>query len=82
MLVDLSLQAYFVYLVRANLVVNGLAKYQHLFRANVAMIFLSVSMDVGESGRDDTDHGFLDVFVTVLMKPQITLIGLLSLGNV
>lgn len=59
MCIDFSLQAYFVYLVRANLVANGLTKYRHLFRVNLSMVFLSILMDVGKSDRGATQYGHL-----------------------
>jgi hypothetical protein len=43
---DISLNIYFVYLVRSKLIANGLEKYRKLFRFNLAMIFVSVSLDV------------------------------------
>jgi hypothetical protein len=44
--IDISLNLYFVYSVRSNLIANGLEKYNRLFRYNLAMIFISVSVDV------------------------------------
>ncbi|KAI0596903.1 hypothetical protein F4775DRAFT_562369 [Biscogniauxia sp. FL1348] len=44
--VDMSLNVYFIYTVRTKLVAGGLTKYYSVFRFNLAMIFLSVSMDV------------------------------------
>ncbi|KAJ2984749.1 hypothetical protein NUW58_g5897 [Xylaria curta] len=45
-LVDLSLSAYFAYLVRSSLIANGLLKYNRLFHFNVVMIFFSLSLDI------------------------------------
>jgi hypothetical protein len=46
LILDVSLNVYFVYLVKTKLISGGLRKYWPLFRFNVAMIFVSVSMDV------------------------------------
>ncbi|KAI0599516.1 hypothetical protein F4775DRAFT_600068 [Biscogniauxia sp. FL1348] len=45
LVLDASLNCYFVYLVRTRLIANGLTKYTKLFWFNVVMIFLSVSLD-------------------------------------
>lgn len=44
---DAALNVYFIYLVRHGLIANGLTKYAPLFRFNVAMVFVSISTDVG-----------------------------------
>ncbi|KAI1343252.1 hypothetical protein F5Y15DRAFT_228836 [Xylariaceae sp. FL0016] len=46
LVIDASLNAHFVYLVRTRLIANGLTKYKRLFRFNVVMIFFSVSLDI------------------------------------
>ncbi|KAK3936697.1 hypothetical protein QBC46DRAFT_418334 [Diplogelasinospora grovesii] len=46
LLVDTALNFYFIYLVRSNLISNGLTKYQRLFRFNLGMVFVSVALDV------------------------------------
>ncbi|KAJ4186248.1 hypothetical protein NW759_016955 [Fusarium solani] len=46
LLVDASLNIYFIYLVRTRLISNGLTKYNTLFAVNIAMIIISISMDV------------------------------------
>ncbi len=43
---DIWLNIYFVYLIRSQLVENGLTKYKVLFYFNCAMICLSTSLDV------------------------------------
>lgn len=43
---DTGLNLYFIYLVRSRLIANGLTKYDLLFNFNLAMIFVSVSLDV------------------------------------
>ncbi|CAG9936427.1 unnamed protein product [Clonostachys rosea f. rosea IK726] len=45
-LVDGVLNGYFIYLVRTRLIQNGLTKYVPLFRLNLFLIFLSLSLDV------------------------------------
>jgi hypothetical protein len=45
LLIDLCLNIYFIYLVRHGLIANGLTKYIPLFRFNLAMICLSMTMD-------------------------------------
>lgn len=46
LLVDASLNCYFVHLVRTSLIKYGLTRYKLLYRFNIVMIVLSVSMDV------------------------------------
>ncbi|KAM5367294.1 hypothetical protein ACJA88_011546 [Fusarium oxysporum] len=45
-LVDGALNAYFIYLVRSRLIENGLTKYIPLYRMNLFLIFVSLSLDV------------------------------------
>lgn len=54
LLVDLSLNLYFVYLVRAELIGLGLTKYWNLYWFNVGMIFVSISLDA--SGEVSNNH--------------------------
>ncbi|CAG9996065.1 unnamed protein product [Clonostachys byssicola] len=44
--IDLCLNVYFVYLVRSSLISYGLTKYVRLYRFNLFMIAISLSMDV------------------------------------
>jgi hypothetical protein len=44
--IDVGLNAYFIYLVRSSLIAFGLSKYIPLYRFNLAMIFVSVATDV------------------------------------
>ncbi|VUC30396.1 unnamed protein product [Clonostachys rosea] len=44
--IDLCLNVYFVYLVRSSLIAYGLTKYVRLYRFNLVMIAVSLSMDV------------------------------------
>ncbi|KAM6529751.1 hypothetical protein FALCPG4_007879 [Fusarium falciforme] len=45
LIVDLGLNLYFIYLVRSRLIAGGLTKYWQLFHFNVAMVFVSVTLD-------------------------------------
>lgn len=45
--IDLALNLYFVYLVRSSLISYGLTKYVALYRFNLVMVVISISMDVG-----------------------------------
>ncbi|KAL6925223.1 hypothetical protein FSST1_002497 [Fusarium sambucinum] len=46
LLVDAGLNLYFIHLVRSRLIANGLTKYTRLFRYNLGMIAISMTMDV------------------------------------
>lgn len=46
LVVDASLHLYFIYLVRAKLIANGLTKYSPLFRFNLTMVAVSMALDV------------------------------------
>ena len=48
-IVDVGLNVYFIYLVRSSLIAYGLKRYVPLYRFNLAMIPVSLSMDVSES---------------------------------
>jgi hypothetical protein len=52
--VDGVLNGYFVYLVRSRLIENGLTKYIPLYRMNIGLIGLSLSLDV----RNPRSRGF------------------------
>lgn len=45
-LIDSSLSLYFVYLIKSKLIANGLRKYQTLYRFNLSMLVISLSLDV------------------------------------
>ncbi|KAM5353451.1 hypothetical protein ACJ41O_000101 [Fusarium nematophilum] len=49
-LVDGALNGYFIYLVRSRLIENGLTKYVPLYRMNLVLIFVSLSLDVALVG--------------------------------
>ncbi|PTD07035.1 hypothetical protein FCULG_00006906 [Fusarium culmorum] len=44
--IDLALNFYFVYLVRSSLIAYGLKKYVVLYRFNLIMVVISISMDL------------------------------------
>jgi hypothetical protein len=46
LVVDAGLNFYFIHLVRSRLVANGLTKYTRLYRVNLVMIGISMTMDV------------------------------------
>ncbi|CEF85470.1 hypothetical protein FGSG_06594 [Fusarium graminearum PH-1] len=46
LLVDAGLNLYFIHLVRSRLIANGLTKYTRLFRYNLGMIAVSMTMDI------------------------------------
>ena len=46
LVVDGSLNLFFIYLVRTKLINPGLKKYRHLFRFNIAMVIVSISLDI------------------------------------
>jgi hypothetical protein len=46
LVIDLGLNMYFLYLVRSELIAQGLTKYWMLFNFNVGIILLSTSMDI------------------------------------
>ncbi|KAF4957349.1 hypothetical protein FSARC_11348 [Fusarium sarcochroum] len=48
--VDGVLNGYFIYLVRSRLIENGLTKYVPLYRMNLFLIFLSLSLDIALVG--------------------------------
>lgn len=45
-LLDVGLNGYFLYLTKSQLISHGLSKYKRLFNFNVALIVISISMDV------------------------------------
>lgn len=47
--IDAGLNTYFLWVVRTKLIANGLTKYWTLFRYNIAMVCVSVSLDVSEN---------------------------------
>ena len=45
LIIDVSLNGYFLHLVRSRLIANGFTKYNSLFRLNLCMVIVSVVMD-------------------------------------
>ncbi|KAK8093897.1 hypothetical protein PG997_000582 [Apiospora hydei] len=60
-LMDVALNIYFVYLVRSRLISNGLTKYTRLFKFNLFMIFVSMSLDIVLIGVMSLGQGFIYV---------------------
>ncbi|KAI1343167.1 hypothetical protein F5Y15DRAFT_225771 [Xylariaceae sp. FL0016] len=60
-LIDASLNLYFIYLVRSKLIANGLTKYNKLFRFNLFIIAISMSLDVILIGVMSLGQGFIYV---------------------
>ncbi|KAI0018499.1 hypothetical protein F4780DRAFT_781344 [Xylariomycetidae sp. FL0641] len=58
-LIDVTLNLYFIYSVRSRLIANGLKKYNKLFYFNLAMIALSMSLDVILIGVMSLGQGFI-----------------------
>lgn len=62
LLVDGSLNIYFIVIVKRNLVSNGLAKYRRLTKFNIFIIGFSLSMDVLIISMMSLDNTFVQVF--------------------
>ncbi|KAK7920459.1 hypothetical protein PG985_008481 [Apiospora marii] len=60
-IMDVILNVYFVYLVRSRLISNGLSKYNRLFKFNIFMIFVSMSLDIVLIGVMSLGQGFIYV---------------------
>jgi hypothetical protein len=73
LLVDASLNIYFIYLVRTRLISNGLTKYNTLFAINIAMVIISISMDVSSNPTSKFSNS------RELTTSKVVLIGLMSL---
>ncbi|PNP60605.1 hypothetical protein FNYG_14667 [Fusarium nygamai] len=61
LVIDASLHLYFIYLVRVRLIANGLDKYTPLFRFNIFMVAISMSLDVILIGSMSIGNGFIYV---------------------
>lgn len=73
LLVDAGLNLYFIHLVHSRLIANGLTKYTRLFKFNLGMIAVSMTMDVSLS---------LELIcVEDANRNQILLIAMMSLPN-
>ncbi|KAK7431556.1 hypothetical protein QQZ08_001774 [Neonectria magnoliae] len=61
LIVDACLHLYFIYLIRTKLISNGLEKYNPLFRFNLAMVAVSMSLDIILIGSMSIGNGFIYV---------------------
>jgi hypothetical protein len=59
LMIDAVLNVYFIRTVRANLVSNGLQKYNKLVRFNCFMIVISLLMDLVILGTMSLPNGFV-----------------------
>ncbi|KAK5661603.1 hypothetical protein OQA88_9703 [Cercophora sp. LCS_1] len=50
LVLDVSLNAYFIHLVRSSLIAHGLLKYQPLYRFNIIIVALSILLDIAVIG--------------------------------
>ncbi|KAM5343312.1 hypothetical protein ACJ41O_014278 [Fusarium nematophilum] len=57
--VDIALNLYFIYQVRSHLIAAGLVKYKKLYRFNICMIIISISLDVLTIGLVSLQHYFI-----------------------
>lgn len=71
--VDAGLSSYFIYLVRAKLIANGLTKYMVLFKFTLVMVAVSLSLDVSTS--------ITQQVMRLIPTAQVALIGVMSLPN-
>jgi hypothetical protein len=58
-MIDAFLNVYFIRTVKANLVSNGLQKYERLVRFNCIMIVISLLMDIVILGTMSLPNGFV-----------------------
>ncbi|KAI5457654.1 hypothetical protein BGZ63DRAFT_393424 [Mariannaea sp. PMI_226] len=61
LLIDACLHLYFIYLLRVKLISNGLGKYVPLFRFNLLMVAVSMSLDIILIGSMSIGNGFIYV---------------------
>lgn len=52
--IDAGLNFYFIYLIRAKLIANGLSKYMPLFRFNLLIVGVSMALDVSQTPSNST----------------------------
>ncbi|KAI1343720.1 hypothetical protein F5Y15DRAFT_175762 [Xylariaceae sp. FL0016] len=71
-IIDVGLNVYFIYLVRAKLISNGLTKYDRLFTFNLGMIVISLALDVILIGTMSLPNGI----VYVQFHPLVYLVKL------
>ncbi|CAG9990608.1 unnamed protein product [Clonostachys byssicola] len=75
-LIDLCLNVYFIYLVRSTLIAYGLTKYVLLYRVNIAMILVSMTMDVSTIPTADYIN-----LLYLIISSQVLIIGMMSLPS-
>ncbi|KAM0560082.1 hypothetical protein ACHAPJ_004042 [Fusarium lateritium] len=61
LVIDACLHSYFIYLIRVKLISNGLDKYKPLLRYNLAMVAVSMCLDVILIGSMSIGNGFIYV---------------------
>ncbi|KAK8131286.1 hypothetical protein PG984_007724 [Apiospora sp. TS-2023a] len=74
--IDAGLNAYFLWIVRTKLISNGLTKYWVLFRYNIVMVCISVSLDIILIGSMSLPSGLIYIQfhpLTYLIKLHIEL---------
>ncbi|KAK8097138.1 hypothetical protein PG999_013082 [Apiospora kogelbergensis] len=74
--IDAGLNTYFLWVVRTKLIANGLTKYWALFRYNIAMVCISVSLDLVLIGSMSLPSGLIYIQfhpLTYLIKLHIEL---------
>lgn len=71
--IDAGLSLYFIHMVRAKLLANGLTKYTVLFRFTLFMVAISLALDVSIS--------IHPVVTWLTSTAQVALIGTMSLPN-
>ncbi|CAM1501412.1 Fc.00g105740.m01.CDS01 [Cosmosporella sp. VM-42] len=59
LVIDACLHLYFIYLIRVKLIANGLEKYNPLFRFNLSMVAISMSLDSILIGSMSIGNGFI-----------------------
>jgi len=83
LLLDLGLNFYFLYLVRSNLIAQGLTKYWPLFNFNAGVVLISTSMDILLLGLQSLPNAydyiqFAPVAYIVKLNIELTMAELIS----
>lgn len=53
-IIDAGCNLYFIYLIRSRLIANGMTKYNIIYRINLGLIAVSISLDVSGLARSGT----------------------------